>query len=66
MMELTVWRALALAAQRAGNKVALRCGARYLTHLQLDAVANQLGHALLARGLKRGDRVAVVLPNCME
>ena len=66
MIELTVWRALALAAQRAGNKVALRCGARQLTHLQLEAAANQLGHALLARGLQRGDRVAVVLPNCME
>ena len=66
MIELTVSRALALAAQRAGNKVALRCGTRQLTHLQLDAAANQLGQALLARGLQRGDRVAVVLPNCME
>jgi long-chain acyl-CoA synthetase len=37
-----------------------------MTHLELDRAARRLGLILLARGLKRADRVAVVLPNCME
>jgi acyl-CoA synthetase (AMP-forming)/AMP-acid ligase II len=66
MIELTVKRALGLAAKRAGDKIALRCGRHHMTHRELDVASNRLGRALLSQGLARGQRVAVVLPNCME
>ena len=66
MIELTVKRALGLAAKRAGDKIALRCGHRHMTHRELDVASNRLGRVLLSKGLTRGQRVAVVLPNCME
>ncbi|MCE9577826.1 MAG: AMP-binding protein [Deltaproteobacteria bacterium] len=36
---------------------------RRLTWRELDRAANQLGHALVARGVGGGDRVALMLPN---
>ena len=37
-----------------------------LTYRALDAAANRFAHALLSFGLKRGDRVALMLPNCPQ
>src|SRR5512138_2003659 len=37
-----------------------------LTFLQFNARVNRLAHALLAAGLVKGDKVATVLPNCLE
>jgi acyl-CoA synthetase (AMP-forming)/AMP-acid ligase II len=37
-----------------------------LTFRQLDARVNRLANALLAAGLAKGDKVATVLPNCLE
>ncbi|MBN3845577.1 long-chain fatty acid--CoA ligase [Paraburkholderia sp. Ac-20342] len=39
---------------------------RPLTYRQLEARSNQLAHALIALGLRRGDRVAVQSRNCTE
>jgi len=39
---------------------------RPLTYRQLEARSNQLAHALVALGLRRGDRVAVQSRNCTE
>jgi len=39
---------------------------RPLTYRQLEARSNQLAHALIALGLRRGDRVAVQSRNCAE
>jgi acyl-CoA synthetase (AMP-forming)/AMP-acid ligase II len=39
---------------------------RRLTYRQLDARVNRLANALLAAGLGKGDKVATVLPNCLE
>jgi fatty-acyl-CoA synthase len=39
---------------------------RRLTWRELDAQINQLSHALVRRGVGRGDRVAVMLPNGAE
>jgi long-chain acyl-CoA synthetase len=40
-------------------------GAKF-TYRALDDAANRFAHALLNFGLKRGDRVALVLPNCPQ
>ena len=41
-------------------------GVRRLTYGQFDAAANRLAHALVARGVRGGDRVALMLPNGIE
>ena len=41
-------------------------GTRELTFGDLERRSNQLARALLARGLARGDRLAVFLANCIE
>jgi long-chain acyl-CoA synthetase len=48
------------------DKVALVCGSRRLTYSEIDAAANQLSYALLARGLQRWDRVVIYANNCVE
>jgi long-chain acyl-CoA synthetase len=37
-----------------------------LTYRQFNARVNQLANALLAAGLRKGDKIATVLPNCLE
>ena len=37
-----------------------------LTFRQFNARVNRLAHALLGAGLAKGDKVATVLPNCLE
>ncbi|HET7343689.1 MAG TPA: class I adenylate-forming enzyme family protein, partial [Methylomirabilota bacterium] len=37
-----------------------------LTWRQLDARVNRVANALLAAGLVKGDKVATILPNCLE
>src|SRR6266498_3817473 len=41
-------------------------GDHRLTFRQLNARVNRLANALLAAGLAKGDKVATVLPNCLE
>jgi amino acid adenylation domain-containing protein len=53
-------------AQRLPDKVCLVCDGQRLTYGQVDAMANRLAHALRARGVQRGDRVAIFLPNSVE
>ncbi len=45
------------------NQVAVVDGRTQLTYRQLDAAANQVAGALAARGVGRGDRVALSCPN---
>jgi acyl-CoA synthetase (AMP-forming)/AMP-acid ligase II len=44
-------------ALTAGSRPAASMGEVVLTHAQLDARANQVAHALRARGVRKGDRV---------
>ncbi|MBI4307527.1 MAG: long-chain fatty acid--CoA ligase [Chloroflexi bacterium] len=37
-----------------------------LTYRQVNDLANRFGNALLALGVKKGDRVALLLPNCPQ
>ncbi len=53
-------------AQRRPDKPAVIMGERVLTWGELDRNINRVAHALLDLGLQRGERVAVMLPNCPE
>jgi len=52
------------AAVVAADRPAVVCGETRLTHRELGARCRRLAGALAALGLRRGDRVAVVGPNC--
>ena len=49
--------------QAVPERIAFGCGDQRLTFAQLDARANQLGNALRARGIGRGDNVGIQLYN---
>ncbi|MEK7946017.1 AMP-binding protein [Pigmentiphaga sp. YJ18] len=63
---VTVQRALGLVARRHGARVAVRHGDATLTFAELDRRAAAIAQGLMAAGLARGDRVAVMLPNCAD
>ena len=48
------------------DHVALICGEHRLTFAELDDRVNRLANALLSLGLRKGDKLALVLPNCVE
>ena len=58
-------KAVAIREHLAGQVKAKGVGRRW-TFAQLQAAANRLSHVLVAQGVKRGDRVAIVLPQRFE
>ncbi len=48
------------------DKVALVCGERRVTYREVEMLANRQAHALIAAGVKRGDRVVIYLDNSVE
>jgi long-chain acyl-CoA synthetase len=48
------------------DKVAFACMGASLTYRQLDAASNAVAGWLQSRGLARGDRVAIMLPNVLQ
>src|SRR5437762_7619396 len=48
------------------DKVALVCCGQRLTYAAVDSMSDRLANALIAFGIRRGDRVAVFLPNSVE
>ena len=54
------------AGRQFGAAPALIDGERVLTFAEFDDLTDRLGHALLARGLQEGDRVAVLMPNGID
>ena len=48
------------------DRTALVCGERRLTFAETEALSNRIAGGLLALGLNRGDRVAILLPNAIE
>lgn len=54
------------AALRAPDARFLQLGGATLTHGELEEQATRLGGALQAIGVHKGDRVAIILPNCIE
>lgn len=53
-------------ARRLPDKVALVAGAGRHTYAELEARSNALAHALVRRGVQRGDRVVLFLDNSVE
>ena len=53
-------------ARYRGGHPALAVGGRTLTYCELNAYVNRFANALLAAGLKKGDKFATILPNCLE
>src|SRR5262249_39005882 len=53
-------------ARRLPDKIALVCRNDRVTYAELDARSNALAHALVARGVARGDRVVVFADNTVE
>jgi len=53
-------------AKKFPNTVALKDEARCFTYPELNKRVNKLAHSLLSLGLKKGDKVAVLLENSIE
>ncbi|OUS96379.1 AMP-binding protein [Rhodococcus sp. NCIMB 12038] len=54
------------AGRQYGAAPALIDGDRVVSFAEFDQLTDRLGHALLARGLDAGDRVAVLMPNGID
>ena len=63
---MNVGSLLARHARYRPEQLALVCGAHRLTFRELDARVNRFANALRTLGLGKGDKLAVVLPNCIE
>ena len=63
---MNVGSLLARHARFRPHHLAVVCGARRLTFAQHYAAVNRLSNALLGLGLEKGDKVAIILPNCVE
>jgi long-chain acyl-CoA synthetase len=48
------------------DHIALICEDQRLSFRELEARVNRLANALFSSGLKKGDKLALVLPNCVE
>jgi len=48
------------------DKLALVVGEHRLTYGELNTHVNKLANALLATGIRKGEKMATVLPNCLE
>jgi len=53
-------------AQYRGEHLAVVCGELRLSFHDLEKRVNRLANSLLSLGLKKGDKLALVLPNCIE
>ena len=53
-------------ARERPDKVAVTCNQAELSFSDLDLHSNKLANWLLSRGLKKGDRAVMLLPNCAE
>ncbi|MET0595469.1 MAG: class I adenylate-forming enzyme family protein, partial [Polyangiaceae bacterium] len=53
-------------ARRLPDKIALVCQKQRLSYAEIDQRSNALAHALLKRGVGRGDRVVVFADNTVE
>lgn len=55
-----------LSVRRWPNKTALVFGRQRLSYAEANSRINRIANALLAKGVKAGDKVAFLLPNCCE
>jgi acyl-CoA synthetase (AMP-forming)/AMP-acid ligase II len=53
-------------AKKFSSKAALKDSARSFTYPETNKRVNRLAHSLISLGLQKGDKVAVLLENCIE
>jgi long-chain acyl-CoA synthetase len=58
--------ALARAASRFPERTAIRFFGRSVNYRELDHLTNRFANALLGLGVQKGDRVALLMPNCPQ
>jgi acyl-CoA synthetase (AMP-forming)/AMP-acid ligase II len=63
---LNLGQALPVNAKKFPTTVALKDKDRSFTYPETNRRVNKLAHSLLSLGLKKGDKVAVLLENCIE
>ncbi len=63
---LNLGQNLRINAKKFPQKVAIKDAHRRFTYPQLNQRTNRLAHRLLGLGLSKGDKVAVLLENCIE
>ncbi|MDA8333998.1 MAG: AMP-binding protein [Peptococcaceae bacterium] len=64
--DLPVYEILRQSADRWPHKTALVCLGRNVTFAELDKLTDQLARSLTTLGVRKGDRVATMLPNCIQ
>lgn len=62
----SLWEYVARWAREEPDRAALRFGDQALTYAQLDLRSDRVAASLLELGVKRGERVATILPPCPE
>ena len=63
---MNVGSLLARHARYRGNHLAVVCGRHRLDFGEVHARVNRFANALHAMGLRKGDKLAIILPNCIE
>ena len=48
------------------DHLAVVCGERRLTYREFNRRVNRIANAMLQAGVRKGDHVATILPNCLE
>jgi long-subunit acyl-CoA synthetase (AMP-forming) len=61
-----LWKVLDNAAEAGGRKTAVQLGERQVSYKELREQADALAFVLAGMGIRRGDRVCLFLPNCIE
>ena len=69
-IDYTQYRSLVHLLEEAFHKYATRnayvCMDKFITYAEIDAMSEKLGAWLQSKGLKKGARVAVMMPNLLE
>jgi long-chain acyl-CoA synthetase len=63
---MPIYQFLNSTAARYPDSVAMRFAGMELTYQEFLTLSHKFAHALKARGVKKGDRVAIHLPNCPQ
>jgi long-chain acyl-CoA synthetase len=63
---MPIYQFLNSTAARFPDRVAMRFAGMELTYQEFLTLSHKFAHALRARGVKKGDRVAIHLPNCPQ
>ncbi|MBI4369487.1 MAG: long-chain fatty acid--CoA ligase [Elusimicrobia bacterium] len=65
-MTSTINELIARQAKQYGSKTFLYYKDQEITYAEFDKISNAFAHEMLANDIKKGDRVAIALPNCPE